>query len=213
LTHHPNSSRLAFSKRDVPSAQLEDSMSRFQAKLSALGVITWAMSWSAGARADDFWVLGVDGEYVYTLPSDDDLGDPNNDDILEDLDNESGAAFHGRVGYQLDLLLLFYLRPEIGAGAYFYGSDDDNTRRTEWRAYGGGRFGLRTGLSPGVYGHVGHGWYGKDHEDTGFTGDAGLLLDLAIIPHLTVGLQGGLVFNPDPVPMWFNGGAHLEVSF
>ncbi len=184
-----------------------------QPKLVALSAVVSAALWSGSALADDFWVLGVDGEYVYTLPTSDDVADLNNDGTLEDLDNESGAAVHGRIGYQLNFLLLFYLRPEIGAGAYFFGSEGDNTRRTEWRAYGGARFGLRTGLSPGVYAHLGYGWYGKDHDDTGVTGDAGLLLDLTIIPHLNVGLHAGVVFNPDPVPVWFDGGAHVEVTF
>jgi hypothetical protein len=192
---------------------MKSSMRGAQPRLAALCAVTCAALWSGSALADDFWVLGVDGEYTRTIPQDDDLGDPDNDGTLEALDGENGAAVHGRVGYQLNFLLLFYLRPEIGAGAYFYGSEDDNTRRTEWRAYGGGRLGLRTGLSPGVYAHLGYGWYGKDHDDTGVTGDVGLLLDLSIIPHLNVGLQGGLVFNPDPVPMWFNGGAHVEVTF
>ncbi len=188
-------------------------MRRAQRKLLALGAVTCAALWSTSALADNFWVLGVDGEYLRTLPEDEDVGDLDNDGTVEELDGENGAAVHGRIGYQLNFLLLFYLRPEIGGGAYFYGSTDDNTRRTEWRAYGGARFGLRTGLSPGVYAHIGNGWYGKDHDDTGFTGDAGLLLDLTIIPHLNAGLHGGVVFNPDPVPLWFNGGAHIEFTF
>ncbi len=160
-----------------------------------------------------FWVLGVDGEYIRTIPADDDIGDPDGDGVQEALDGENGAAVHARLGYQLNLTIL-YLRPEIGGGAYFFGSDDDDTSRTEWRAYGGARFGLRTGISPGIYGHLGYGWYGKDEAtEDGFTADAGLLLDLTLIPHLNIGLHGGFVFNPDPVPFWVNGGAHVEVTF
>lgn len=160
-----------------------------------------------------FWVIGVDGEYIRTFPADDDVGDPDGDGVFEDLDGENGAAIHARIGYQINLTLV-YLRPEIGGGAYFFGDSDDGTDRTEGRVYGGARFGLRTGLSPGVYAHLGYGWYGKDEAtENGFTADAGLLLDLSIIPHLNVGLHGGVVFNPDPVPLWMNGGAHVEVTF
>lgn len=186
-------------------------MSGRKQKLLSLCALTCAALWSESAQAN-YWAVGVDGEYLRTFPADDDLGDPDGDGISQPLDGENGAAVHARVGYQLNLLLL-YIRPEIGGGAYFYGNSDDNTRRTEWRAYGGARAGLNTGLSPGVYAHLGHGWYGKDHDDTGFTGDVGLLLDLSIMSHFNVGLHGGLVFNPDPVPLWFNGGAHIEATF
>ncbi len=164
-------------------------------KFTAASAACVAVLWASNASASK-WMVGFDGEYVHTFPK---------EDIL---DGMNGAGFHVRTGYQLELLLV-YVRPEIGGSATFF----DEADQTDWRAYGGGRVGLLTGLSPAVYGHVGYGWFDSRGEDNGFTADLGLALDITILPFISAGGHASFVFNPDEIDNWITAGLHAEVLF
>jgi hypothetical protein len=101
----------------------------------------------------------------------------------------SGTGFNVRLGYKLDLLVL-QLTPEIG-GAYHTFSGDLSPRFSQGIV--GGRLQFGKILEPGLYAHLGYGHLSSDHFDSysGATADAGLTLDLTLLPLLDVGVHAG----------------------
>jgi hypothetical protein len=93
-----------------------------------------------------------------------------------------------RLGYKLDLLLV-QLTPEIG-GAYHTFSGDAGATFTQGIV--GGRLALGKIVEPGVYGHLGYGHVGTDFGGhSGVTADAGVTLDLTVLPLIDLGVHGG----------------------
>jgi hypothetical protein len=100
----------------------------------------------------------------------------------------SGTGFNVRLGYKLDLLVL-QLTPEIG-GAYHTFSGDASPKFSQGIV--GGRLQFGKILEPGLYAHLGYGHLsaqGVGHS--GATADAGVTLDLTLLPLLDVGVHAG----------------------
>ena len=101
----------------------------------------------------------------------------------------SGTGFNVRLGYKLDLKLL-QLTPEIG-GAYHTYSGDAGVKVAQGIV--GGRVSFFKVLEPGIYAHLGYGHLsgsmGQGHS--GATADAGLTLDLTLLPLVDFGVHGG----------------------
>jgi hypothetical protein len=106
-----------------------------------------------------------------------------------DFDNvESGPAFGIRIGAQLHLPLIT-LTPEVG---FHYASFTDGPE--VYRGIVGGRVGIGELLRFGVFAHLGFArqefeFGGLDASHTGLTLDAGLFLDLTIIPLIDIGVH------------------------
>lgn len=101
----------------------------------------------------------------------------------------SGTGFNVRLGYKLDLLVL-QLTPEIG-GAYHTFSGDLSPKFSQGIV--GGRLQFGKILEPGLYAHLGYGHLSGDHVDSysGATADAGVTLDLTLLPLLDLGVHAG----------------------
>jgi hypothetical protein len=105
-------------------------------------------------------------------------------------DVEFGPAFAIRLGWQLHLPLIT-LTPEAG---FHYASFDEGPNL--YRGIIGGRVGVGELLRFGVFAHLGiarQTWTlaTKDVSHTGLTIDAGLFLDLTIIPLIDIGVHMG----------------------
>jgi hypothetical protein len=101
----------------------------------------------------------------------------------------SGTGFNVRLGYKLDLLVL-QLTPEIG-GAYHTFSGDISPKFSQGIV--GGRLQFGKILEPGLYAHLGYGHLSGDHVDgySGATADAGVTLDLTLLPLIDLGVHAG----------------------
>lgn len=104
----------------------------------------------------------------------------------------SGTGFNVRLGYKLDLLVL-QLTPEVGGGYHTFSGD-----LSPHLAQGivGGRLQFGKILEPGLYAHLGYGhlsgsFEGVDHGHSGATADAGVTLDLTLLPLIDVGVHAG----------------------
>ena len=100
----------------------------------------------------------------------------------------SGTGFDVRLGYKLDLLVL-QLTPEIGGGYHTF-SGDAAAKLSQ--AIVGGRLQYGKLLEPGVYAHLGYGHlsdFGVGHS--GATADAGVTLDLTLLPMIDLGVHAG----------------------
>lgn len=159
--------------------------------LVTAGVLGGSLLWTSAALADGV-VIGADGEWVRASSHN---GEPS----------DEGVGIHARLGYQSEAML-FYLRPEVGGSATF-----DLQDTTQWRAYGGGRLGLTTGISPAVFAHAGYGWFANDER--GFTWDFGGAVDFMFLPSTFLGAHISYVLNPEDVPNWLTIGGHVEVRF
>ena len=108
-----------------------------------------------------------------------------------DLDDVSTApAFGIRLGQQLHLPLIT-LTPELG---FQYAPFGDGP--TIYRGIAGARVGIGEVLRFGVNAHIGFGhlsWElaGQDASNTGLTLDAGIFLDLTILPLIDIGVHMG----------------------
>ena len=101
---------------------------------------------------------------------------------------KSGTGFNVRLGYKLDLLLA-QITPEVG-GAYHTFSGDGGV--TFSQGIVGARLAFGKILEPGVYAHLGYGHLGSDFGGhSGATADAGLTLDLTLLPFIDLGVHGG----------------------
>ena len=101
----------------------------------------------------------------------------------------SGTGFIARLGYKLDLKLL-QLTPEIGGGYHAF-SGDAGAKFSQGIV--GGRVSFLKVLEPGVYAHLGYGHLAGSIGDgrSGATADAGVTLDLTILPLVDLGIHGG----------------------
>ena len=100
-----------------------------------------------------------------------------------------GTGFNVRLGYKLDLLVL-QLTPEVG-GAYHTFSGAASPKFSQGII--GGRLQFGKVLEPGLYAHLGYGHLSGDAVDgySGATADAGITLDLTLLPLLDVGAHAG----------------------
>src|SRR6185369_8572394 len=91
-----------------------------------------------------------------------------------------GTGFNGRLGYKLDLAVL-QLTPEIG-GAYHKFGGDAGVKFSQGII--GARLQFLKVLEPGIYAHLGYGHLSSDLGGgrSAATADAGLTLDLTILP-------------------------------
>jgi len=100
-----------------------------------------------------------------------------------------GTGFNGRLGYKLDLVVL-QLTPEIG-GAYHTFAGDAGVKFAQGIV--GGRVSFLKVLEPGIYAHLGYGHVSVNGGDgrSGATGDAGVTLDLTLLPLIDLGVHAG----------------------
>jgi hypothetical protein len=101
------------------------------------------------------------------------------------IENGGGGAL--RIGSELDLLLVTMI-PEVSLGYHSFGgnSDYDATAVTGTL---GGRIRFLKILEPGIFAHAGVGHIGGYDPHTGFAFDAGLTLDLTLLPLIDLGLH------------------------
>lgn len=142
--------------------------------LPALLASTVAFIAPRGAHAKSGTAIGADIDYTNGID------EPN---------VSSGTGFNVRLGYKLDLKIL-QLTPEIG-GAYHTFSGDAHVKFAQGIV--GGRVSFLKVLEPGVYAHLGYGHlsgsFGEGHS--GATADAGVTLDLTLLPLVDIGVHGG----------------------
>lgn len=93
-----------------------------------------------------------------------------------------GNGVGGRIGLPVDLLLV-ELVPEVGATLWGIGGD-----KSTLVLEAGGRFNVGKIVEPGVYGHA---LYRLDNPTLGW--DAGLSLDVTLIPFIDFGVQTGVM--------------------
>jgi hypothetical protein len=138
--------------------------------LLASTVISFA---TQAAHAKSGTSIGVDLDYT---------------NAIEEPKVGAGTGFNVRLGYKLDLLLV-QLTPEVG-GAYHTFSGDAGAKFSQGIV--GGRLSFLKVLQPGVYAHLGYGHLSTAFgSHSGATADAGVTLDLTILPLLDVGVHGG----------------------
>jgi hypothetical protein len=190
-------------------------MQRLTRLTTAASLSVAALCAAHEARADDRLVLGADVEYVRTT-SDIEVRDADVNETPGGVEGSGevgtsngggrdGLGLGARLGYEAAAGFL-YLRPEIGGQVVFFDG------RNDYRAFGGARLGLLTGISPGVFAHIGHGWYNDDSR-RGLTGDVGATLDFTALDVARIGVHASYVFNPDAVANWFTAGGHIEFAF
>lgn len=142
--------------------------------------------------------LGVDLDYI--------------NDINEDgVGGGQGVAL--RYGYKLDLLVLS-LTPEAGLGGYWFG---EPAEPRILQGFVGGRATFGKVLEPGVFAHIGYGSMKVLDESRGGTSiDAGVTLDLTILPFIDLGVHAAydafLIKDEDAFD-WFRVGAHAALAF
>jgi hypothetical protein len=128
---------------------------------------------ASAAHASSGTAIGVDLDYAHGI-NEQGVG--------------SGTGFNVRLGYKLDLLLA-QLTPEVGGGYHSF-SGDASAKFSQ--GFVGGRLAFGKILEPGLYAHVGYGHVGEfDTGRSGATADAGLTLDLTILPLIDLGVHAG----------------------
>ncbi len=142
--------------------------------LPALLASTVLLIATQNAHAKSGTNMGVDWDYTYGI---------------EEPRVGSGTGFNVRLGYKLDLKVL-QLTPEIG-GAYHAFSGDAGAKFSQGIV--GGRVSFLKVLEPGLYAHLGYGHLSSAIGDgrSGATADAGVTLDLTILPLVDLGVHGG----------------------
>jgi len=100
-----------------------------------------------------------------------------------------GTGFNGRLGYKLDLAVL-QLTPEIGGGYHTFAGDAGAKLS---QGFVGGRLQFLKVLEPGIYAHLGYGHLAASGMDgySGATADAGVTLDLTLLPLVDIGAHVG----------------------
>lgn len=134
---------------------------------SVAGVVALGLG-ERDARAGDF-IIGADG--YAAIP----FGASQNPSV--------GYGVDGRLGYRLSLGPIF-LQPEIQGGFVSF----DPTLFT--RFGGGARVGLGGIVQPSLYAHAGYGTANQGVSG-GFRMDAGLALDIRVVPFLSFGAHVG----------------------
>jgi len=128
------------------------------------------------AHAKSGTAIGLDWDYT---------------DGIEESNVSGGTGFKVRLGYKLDLKLL-QVTPEIGGGYHTF-SGDAGAKLSQGII--GGRVSFLKVVEPGVYAHLGYGHLASSMGDgrSGATADAGVTLDLTILPLVDLGIHGGYV--------------------
>jgi len=141
--------------------------------LPALAALVLVFASPREAEASSGTSIGVDLDYTHGI---------NEPGV------SSGSGFNGRLGYKLDLLLA-QITPEVGFGYHAFAGDAD-LKFTQGIV--GGRLAFGKILEPGVYAHVGYGHLSTvAGGHSGPTLDAGVTLDLTLLPFIDLGVHGG----------------------
>jgi hypothetical protein len=149
---------------------------RFSLAARVLPALVAGLSLLASARnahASSGTAIGVDLDYAHGL---------NEPGV------ESGSGFNVRLGYKLDLELL-QITPEVGGGYLTFGGDE-NAKFSQGIV--GGRVAFGKVIEPGMYAHLGYGHVVEGGVGrSGATGDAGVTLDLTLLPLIDLGVHAG----------------------
>ena len=141
--------------------------------LPALLACTTLLVSARSAQAKSGTAIGVDLDYS---------------NGVEETDVAGGTGFNVRLGYKLDLAVL-QLTPEIG-GAYHTFSGDAAPKLSQGIV--GGRVAFGKVLEPGLYAHLGYGHLSSNGVGhSGATADAGVTLDLTLLPIIDFGVHAG----------------------
>jgi hypothetical protein len=105
---------------------------------------------------------------------------------VNDDSTNSGGGGALRLGRKLDLLVVS-LTPEIGGGYHGFGGSSDAKL---YSGFLGGRLGFGKIIEPSVFGHVGIGRLDGVAPRTAPVLDAGVALDLTILPLIDLGVHG-----------------------
>jgi len=135
---------------------------------------------------------------------------------------QGGSGFKVRVGDQIHIPLL-RITPEVGyAFDRLFGQGSDAYQGYGWdmhRVFAGVRVGVGAIVVPTAYAHIGYGWRTTDDpavpEGNGAAFDAGLALDLHLIPHLGFGAHAEyatVATGGATVPQWLALGLHVDVE-
>lgn len=163
------------------------------------------------ARAE--WQLAADANLIF----------PTGDNF----DEKAGFGIDGRLGYRLPSPVL-QLVPELLVGYVNFAEPDDSSLpdASVFRLMAGARLGFGTFLRPSVFGHIGYGNLSvtggesilenpsRLEDDSAFHWDAGVALDLTILPVLDLGIHGAynrLEF--DHAIEWWSLGLHAALVF
>ena len=127
-----------------------------------------------GAHAKSGTAIGVDLDYT---------------NGIDERYVSSGTGFNVRLGYKLDLAVL-QLTPEIGGGYHTFAGDAGAKLS---QGIVGGRLQFLKVLEPGIYAHLGYGHLAARGTDgySGATADAGVTLDLTLLPLVDIGAHAG----------------------
>jgi hypothetical protein len=98
----------------------------------------------------------------------------------------SGGGGAIRLGQKFDLLVISFT-PELGGGYHGFGGNDD---RKLYSGFLGGRLGFGKILEPSIFGHLGVGRLEGLQARTAPILDAGVALDLTILPLIDLGVHG-----------------------
>jgi len=156
--------------------------------------------------------VGIDGEGAAPL----DAPIPLSGNSLS-----GGGGFKVRLGEQFRFVRMRFI-PEIGYGYEHLFATDDSGNAYAWnmhRVFAGARLGFGRIIVPGIYAHVGYGWRDtgdptvQDEEGVAF--DAGLLLDIHVVPRLGFGAHAEYAtIDAQPyAPHWLAAGVHADVVF
>ncbi len=99
---------------------------------------------------------------------------------------DSGGGGQLRFGRKFDLLLVS-LTPELGGGYHGFGGDDNSKL---YSGFVGGRLGVGKILEPSIFGHVGIARLDAVQSRTAPILDAGIALDLTLLPLIDLGVHG-----------------------
>jgi hypothetical protein len=168
--------------------------------LRVFGISALALSlWSATAAAK----TTVAGDLDYAAPIDSRAN--------------SGWGFGIRLGQQFHVPLVV-INPELG---FTYHTFSDDSSPKAYRGIAGLRLGIGEIFRIGPFGHIGVGHLSlsgtPDLSHTAFTYDAGLFLDLTVIPLLDVGVHGAynriVSGSSGPALQFATVGAHVALVF
>lgn len=126
-----------------------------------------------------------------------------------------GAGTGGalRFGRKFDLMVLS-LTPEIGGS---YHTFSGSAEASEYSGFLGARLGFGKVLEPGVFAHVGVAHLSSwGIDDTAPAVDAGIFLDLTVLPILDLGVHAAYnAILPDGEDAfdWYRLGAHVALGF
>jgi hypothetical protein len=133
-----------------------------------------------------------------------------------DSNANAGGGFGIRLGQQLDVSPVV-LTPELAFT--YHGFSGDFAPRV-YRGAAGLRLGVGKVIRPGAFGHLGIGHMavdspGPDLSHTAFTWDAGVFLDLVVLPLLSIGVHGAFNHLNGDVSsfQWVTVGAHAALVF